>query len=105
MTDQQVCSIPFSRLLQMSKIISHYKKKEEQSFWSKAAFVGWQYYILQPKGKGAKTLSFNEWLNDFGIVEKKKNKIYSKDAEKDRKRALDNASKVMAAFGRRKTGG
>lgn len=75
------------------------EERENRSEWSKAAFIGWQFYLLQPI-KGQRS-DLKKWLIDFGIIPKESAAIKKTDAQADVKRALANAERVMKAFKRR----
>jgi len=72
-------------------------EREKRDRMVEAAFIGWQGYILQPRGKGKKPEPFKRWLSMMGLSEKKA------PSKQEREQAImvarQTEQRVMEVFG------
>lgn len=60
------------RLRETIELALEAKGKREEGEWKRAAFIGWQGYLMSPRKKGSKRKTFAEWLKMLGLEEKRK---------------------------------
>lgn len=62
-------TMPYARLVQAMRVSAEMMVEEERAELRRAAFIGWQAYIIQPSyekhPKPKKTL--DKWLRQFGL--------------------------------------
>jgi len=83
----------YARLVQAARNARGAQEREDRDGWRRAAFVGWQSH-LRPR----RHLSFEEWLGQFGLAEKRRGPTAAVAAV-EVARARANAADVLRAFG------
>jgi len=63
--------MPFLRLQEAIRLAMKAKGEREEAEWKRAAFIGYQRYLLNPRQKGKEPMSFGEWLDMIGLGEKR----------------------------------
>ena len=60
------------------------------------AYLGWIIYLLQPvSAKGRRKMSLQDWLTNFGLLEKKTKEEELEDVEEMRSKSLEIANKII----------
>ncbi len=59
------------------------------------AYLGWLIYLMQPTTKRGRKMSFQSWLENFGLLEKKTKEERVEDVEKMKRKSLEIAQKIV----------
>lgn len=59
------------------------------------SYLGWLIYLLQPTAKRIRKMSFQKWLENFGLLEEKGKKERIEDVEAMKKKSLAIANKIV----------
>jgi len=57
------------------------------------AYLGWLIYLMQPIDKRERRMTFEEWLGNFGLIEKGEKE--PEDVESLKKKSLEIAEKII----------
>lgn len=79
--------------MEIIEVISKALRREQEEEYTKAAFIGYQNYLCQPKGKNARPMGFEKWLKMLGLEKKVPQKPPTKE---ELERARKNAERIMA---------
>ena len=73
------------------RVASEQDLVEKKERMREQAFLGWQFYLMQPTGKERKK-SYREWLRNFGLAEEG-DRI--EDVEELKRKALKTAEDIV----------
>ena len=59
------------------------------------SYLGWLIYLMQPTAKKIRKISFQKWLDNFGLLEEKAKKERIEDVEVMKKKSLAIAEKIV----------
>jgi len=64
--------------------------------YQKMAFIGWQYYLLQPeKNTRKKKMNYKKWLTNLGL-EKETEKMKPEEVQEAKRSAIEKAEKIIS---------
>lgn len=59
------------------------------------AYLGWMIYLIQPTDGKHRKMSFQKWLNDFGLLEEKDKKESVENVEAMKAKSLEIAQRIV----------
>ena len=92
-SDEQLLSIPYSRLVQELRLTAEVIERNERAEWTVAAFQGWQTMAAN----GGKVGSFAKYLRAMNLAPPKP-KVTVEEIERDKRRAFEALALVEARF-------
>ena len=88
--DEEIIELPYARFVQILRVGRTEETAEKKERMREQAFLGWIIYRLQPSEKPK--LSYKEWLENFGLSEKRER---IENIEELKKRALKVAEDIV----------
>ena len=82
--------LTYERWNKVLEVVVENKRKDIKQEYRLSSFVGWMYYLMQPKD--GPSMSFEEWKRNFGLEEVVK-------AERSIEEEREAARELMAKFG------
>ena len=79
--------------MQILRVASEQKFEDLRIRMREQAYLGWQIYLLQPSKQ--RKISFQKWLENFGLLDEKEEKKGIEDIEMMRKKSLAIAEKIV----------
>lgn len=77
----------------MVRVISVQKVEEFKVSLRIQAYLGWLIYLMQPKDEREQRMTFEEWLGNFGLIEK--GEKGPEDVESLKKKSLEIAERII----------
>lgn len=87
--------LPYARYLQVLRVSSEQKVDDLRMRMREQSYLGWLIYLLQPASKTRRKMSFQNWLESFGLLEEKERKEKIEDVEKMKRKSLEIAQKIV----------
>ncbi|MBA7539948.1 hypothetical protein ES705_32237 [subsurface metagenome] len=81
--------------MQILRVASEQKVDDLRMRMREQAFLGWQIYLQQPTAKGFRKMTFQKWLENFGLLEEKEKKERIEDVEAMKRKSLAIAEKIV----------
>jgi len=93
--------LPYARYLQILRVASEQKVDDLRMRMREQSYLGWLIYLLQPTVKGGQKMTFQKWLDNFGLLEEKEKKERIEDVEAMKRKSLAIAEKIVEMDKRR----
>lgn len=91
--------MPYARFIQLSRIAGEKEIEEKQDEWRRHAFSGWLAYVVQPKPRRHRLISWQQWQRIFGMQPKRKYlKLNEQARQEELQKANENVGKVVDMF-------
>ena len=91
-TDQQILAMPYARLIQATRVATHFYERAAKDALINSAFVGYQFAASQGALKPSTT--FEKYLAGMGLADKPKGSTLRSEKE----RAKETAARVAELF-------
>jgi len=86
--------LPYARYLQILRVASEQKVDDLRMRMREQSYLGWLIYLQQPTIKGGRKMTFQRWLESFGLLEEKEKKERIEDVEAMKRKSLAIAEKI-----------
>lgn len=87
--------LPFARFLQIQRVMNKARVQEELVAWDRAAFVGYQSYLMTPLKKGVPHDTFEVWCRGLGLRHPGRG-ISKEQLEAEKERGKRNLERALA---------